>query len=139
MFDVFNLLVNCPIVEIRGRGIGVEPGTRDNALASLVYEDGSVCNLIYTPFGGKGFPKETVHVLWDGGSAILNDFRALGLFAKAETWRRSRTEQKGRREIWQAFSRYLQGQSEAPVSLEDMVSATETSFRVAESLFGVNS
>lgn len=137
MFDVFNFLVGRPFVEVEARGVGLEAGTRDNAAIRIAYEDGSVCSLIYTPLGGKGFPKETIHVLWDGGAAVVDDFRGITFFGETAYRRRGRKEQKGRREIWQAFGKYLKGEAEPPISLEDMVSATEISFRAAESLFRI--
>ncbi len=134
MFDIFNFLTGSTAGGVQVNRVGNELGTRDNVQASVKYSDGSVCNLIYTPFGGEKFQKETIHILWDGHTAVVNDFRELIIYSDSVFRRKSLQEEKGRREIWQAFGSYLQGKTPEPIPLNEMVSATEISFKVADAL-----
>jgi predicted dehydrogenase len=81
MYDVFRFLVGVPVESITANAIASTPGvylSSDNFVATLTYEDGSVCNLVYTALGPKeGLPKERIEVFSGGQAYLVDDFRRL--------------------------------------------------------------
>jgi hypothetical protein len=102
----------------------------DNKAITVRYEDGSVGNLIYTAMGAPNFPKEYVEVYVDGKTLVLDDYRTMRLYGiQLKGW--SGVQDKGHLEELRAFADYTLGRDEAPISLEELVEVTRTSFLAA--------
>lgn len=102
--------------------------SQDNFFATISYEDGSVCNLLYTALGNKNLPKEYGEIYADGKVLILDDYKRLTVHG-ASGGLKTFSQNKGHLEELTAFAHGLQ-QGKFPIPLEELFSVTETSFEV---------
>ena len=103
----------------------------DNIVASLRFEDGSLCTLTYTTLGRpmKGNGKERIEACWDGKTFVIEDFvRCTGAGCSAGS--AAKAKGKGHFEELVAFADHLEGKAPPPISLESLVKATDLSLRV---------
>ncbi|UCE58882.1 MAG: bi-domain-containing oxidoreductase [Phycisphaerales bacterium] len=135
MFDLFDLLVGDGIaaveVDVVAPPAGVGGPVGDNLVASIQYEDGSLCTLIYSVLGKKSkqLGKERIEAMWQGRTFVIDDFVQCvgsGCSPSAVT----RKSGKGHGEALAALGDYLLGRGPQPLSLEACINATRTSFRV---------
>jgi predicted dehydrogenase len=131
IFDLFNYLLGSTPVEVVALPLhAADIAKTDNFSASLRYSDGSLCTLNYTSLGSPEVSKEAMEVFFDGKTVIMDDYRRLefhGVDGKAVT----KTQQdKGHIEELRQFAATLQHKGSAPMTLEEIESATRTSFLV---------
>lgn len=82
IYDLFRFLTGSAVRSIQA--IPAKPGAgpwrkNDNFVATLGYEDGSVCTLTYTSLGAKDYPKERMEIFADGRVLSLDDYRSLSV------------------------------------------------------------
>lgn len=135
ILDLFAFLIGAPCVEVSATAI--RSSTADcrgdeNFVATLRYQDGSVCTLLYTALGAREFPKEAMEIYTDGKVVTLDDYRALEIHGAKTPGLRTAVHDKGHRAELEAFHRYATGQAEAPMSLDEMVAVTNLSFEIAD-------
>lgn len=108
---------------------------QDNVTATFTFADGSIGTVSYLANGDKSFPKERVEVFSGGRVAALDDFRTLELVkdGRRSTERSTLRQDKGHRAAWQAFLSSAQG-GQPPIAYTDLLSVTQASFAVMESL-----
>jgi len=86
MIDLFQAIVGYPLkgIMVSAAGKKEQDTTRpdENFSAQLTYQDGSLCNLVYTSLGNPNLPKEYIEIHWDGKSAVLEDFSRLTIFGE---------------------------------------------------------
>lgn len=132
MFDLFNYFTEAGEESVDLSAIS--PATehvspRDNFLATLKYDDGSVCTLIYTALGAKEVAKEYIEIHFDGNTLLIDDFKELRVYGiKAKGWRGP--QDKGHLRELEEFSRSIRGEGIGSIPLDDLVRATEISFLV---------
>ena len=135
MIDLFRYFIGSSrVVEINRTSIRPYDSTfsaADNVVASLSYEDGSVCNLFYTALGNPGLPKEHIEVFFDGKAPVIDDFRRIqfhGLSAKSIKFPR---QDKGHLAELIAFAESIKNQNEPPIDTDDLIETTRISFQLA--------
>ena len=141
MIDLLNFLVGSPLDDVAARAIvSKNPNIQetDNFSATFRYDDGSIAALTYTSLGAAEAGKEYIEIFSDGKTLIINDFKELSVFGCKNHGLRSRTVCKGHREELEQFGRYLNGQGSLPVPLEQLISATETSFLIDATARGLH-
>ena len=131
MFDFFNFIMH-PSEAIQISATAAisntgHPPVTDNAVATVRYRDGSVCNLVYTSIGSDELPKEYVEIHVDGKTFVIDDYRELRVYGAKLKGYRSNHQDKGHLEELRVFAKYVKGEIEAPIPLEDMISATRLS------------
>ena len=137
IYDLFNFLTGAGVSAVHAAAI--QPVSRhwrmdDNFVASIKYNDGSVCNLTYTALGNKSFPKEQMDIYCDGKVISMNDYRSVEITGgKAQGWS-SRTTEKGQYQELQAMAGCLRRGAPWPIPLEQQVQATEISFAVQDQI-----
>ncbi len=134
IYDLFNYLTGSKHTSVNAASINVGGGKylkTDNFNASFTYEDGSVCNLIYTALGNKAFPKEEMTVYCDGSIMRLSDYKTLEIFGtKTKSDSRSVVD-KGQFSLLELLAKYLTGKSTTPpISFDEQYRATDMSFEV---------
>ncbi len=123
MFDIFNFFTESTPKNIHTAKI--TPGNNkffphDNVVTTITYENGAVCNLIYTALGDKTLPKERIEIFANGKAFLVDDFKT------------GTSQDKGHHEELRQWGAFLKGQQEnLPISLKDQFLATEISFEVA--------
>lgn len=131
IFDLFNFWTSSAPKKITA--LSINPKTKDilsqdNFSATILYEDGSVCNLIYTALGHKDLPKEYAEIYCDGKVLVLDDYKKVevkGGGGGLKTF----SQNKGHLSELEAFAHGIQ-KGHFPIPLEELFSATEISFEV---------
>ncbi|MFC1585851.1 bi-domain-containing oxidoreductase [Fibrobacterota bacterium] len=134
MLDVFFYLTNSELVSIDCTSI--DPflhifQVSDNFSATLKFNNGSICNLVYTSMGGKGLPKELVEVHAGKCSILLNDFVELKSFGSDLSWKRNRSN-KGHLELLRKIAHFLNESSELPIPIDHLIQVSEASFLIED-------
>lgn len=139
MYDCFRFLTGSRVKSITASSI--EPGQRpylrnDNFVATLTYEDGSVCNLVYTALGPKkGLPKEYIEVFCDGDAYIVDDYKKLSRASDSKILWEGDTD-KGHAEELQRLGVALTEGSDAPIPFEEIVETTAVSLYIEDVVQG---
>ncbi len=138
MLDLFRYWVGVPVKEIAAQAIS--PNTdhvlpSDNFSATLTYEDGSVCTLVYTALGARRLPKEYVEVHCDGMSYVIDDFRELRVVDGRGGWRGG--QDKGHRAELEAFVGFVCSGGEPPIELDQVIEVTQAAFEIDRMVVGI--
>jgi predicted dehydrogenase/threonine dehydrogenase-like Zn-dependent dehydrogenase len=131
VYDVFGYLTGARVVAVHAAA--ARPATRhyssrDNFVATVSYDDGSVCTLTYTALGSREHPKERMDVYVDGKVISLDDYRTVSVVGGGAGLATRRTE-KGQLEELRAFREGVRSGS-WPIPLWQQIQATEVAFRV---------
>lgn len=113
-----------------------DPNQLNDTLNILVqFENGSSGVIGYYANGSKAMTKEYVEVFSAGMSATLNDFKELRIYGKGKPNKTKILNQnKGQKEMVNAFVNGLLSNGESPIPFEDVVAVTKASFKVLESI-----
>lgn len=133
IYDLFSALTNSAPVSISAHSIvpgGKQWKKNDNFVATISYNDGSVCTLTYTALGNKSFPKETMEIFADGKVISLDDYRAVSIIGDRQKGWKSMTQEKGQREELKALADALLEDKPWPIPLESQIETTRTAFQV---------
>ena len=110
-------------------------GLNDTLNILLKFENGSTGVIAYYANGSKSLAKEYIEVYGQGTTAILNDFKELKIYGKGKPSKKKLVNQnKGQKEMVEAFVNGLLKDGEAPISFKEIVGVTQTTFKVIESL-----
>lgn len=140
MYDVFRHLAGAPVTRIHAAAI--DPGTRpylrnDNFCATLAYQDGSVCNLVYTALGPKqGLGKERIEVFCDGEAYVIEDFKTLVRAGDGKSLWQSSEPDKGHFEELSRFGDAIAGGGDAPIPFDEIVETTAVSLYIEDLIHG---
>jgi len=133
VYDVFNFLTASKAIQIHAISIspaGKQHFRNDNFVATISYEDGSVCTLTYTGLGSKSHPKEAMDIFVDGKVLSMLDYKSLTVAGtKARAWK-SMTQQKGHIEEMEALADCLRNGAEWPISLDEQIEAARMAFEI---------
>lgn len=116
---------------------GLPDGTQynsDNITVTLMFADGSVANLLYLANGDRSIPKEFFEVFCQGGIARLDDFRVLELARNGSVKKFKGMQDKGHRRELQLTIEAMRSGKPSPISFEELVEVTETTFLVQRAL-----
>jgi predicted dehydrogenase len=133
IFDLFDYFTDDEVKSISVERI--DPNTsyfspRDNAVITLKYEDGSICNLTYTSLGSNRYPKEFCQIYFDGKIISIDDYKKLEGYGLKLKELRSLNSDKGHFEELMDFAKYSRGEIQSSIPLRQMIHATEISFKV---------
>lgn len=132
--DYFRFLTSCPILEVSSFAMPSRSVPADSWTVQLRGGDGSLGSVNYFARGSRSFPKETIHIFFDGSILILNNFRSLTGAGKVRVARRFRTRGgKGHREEVASFLAAIAGQGPRPIPFEELVNSTEATLAASES------
>ncbi|HUF79547.1 MAG TPA: bi-domain-containing oxidoreductase, partial [Burkholderiales bacterium] len=137
IYDLFNFLTGS-----RWRGVdaaAAAPASRqwhsnENFVATVSYEDGSVCTLTYAAQGASGYPKERMEIFFDGKVISLDDYRSAALVSDGRERRlwSAASADKGHFAELEALAECLKRGAASPISLEHQIAATRISFAVED-------
>lgn len=133
IYDVFNFLTGAKAVSVSASSIqpsGAYYSAKDNFIATVTYDDGSVANLIYTAAGSKDYPKETMEVFFDGKIITLDDYRSMKGYGIKLASLETKGSEKGQFEEIKAFGRAIKNGGEPPIPLWQQMQAMQIAFAV---------
>lgn len=133
IYDVFNFLTGTKVVSVSASSI--QPSSayysaKDNFVATITYEDGSVANLIYTAAGSKEYPKETMEIFFDGKMITLDDYKSMKGYGVKLASIETKGSEKGQLEEIEAFGRAIKEGHEIPIPLWQQMQAMQIAFAV---------
>lgn len=151
MYDCFRFLARSPVKDISAHAIATANTPymkNDNFVATLTYEDGSVCNLIYTAVGPKkGMPKERIEVFADGDAYVVDDFKVLTkasanvkkegdkeIIKEAPIWQSSDPD-KGHAEEMRQLAQSFENGTEAPIPFDEIIETSAVALTIEDLLF----
>ncbi|MBE0687493.1 MAG: bi-domain-containing oxidoreductase, partial [Anaerolineaceae bacterium] len=107
----------------------------DNVIINLIFDDGSIATIEYLANGDKSVEKESLEIFSGGKVVQLIDFRKLILTSNGKkTQFVSRFSQdKGHLGSWQAFINSIELNSVVPITFEELLKSTITTFGAVES------
>jgi len=142
IFELFNFLTNSKVSNISVKSINTKHDdlmSSDNFCTQLSYEDGSICNLIYTAVGNTEMDKELMEIFFDGKSIIMHDYKELTGFGLPKSFNaKTKYPDKGHQELISKFFEAAQNNNPSPISIERILEATKTSLRVNEAIKNKN-
>lgn len=140
IYDLFTYLTGSRVVSVDGRAIKPQTGYyshKDNFVATMTFEDGSVATLTYTALGSKDYPKEQLEVFVDGKVLVMEDYKRLTISGARIKGVETKISEKGQREELEAFAKAIWEGGEWPIPLWQQAQATEISFEVENRMGGV--
>ncbi|MFX0132866.1 MAG: bi-domain-containing oxidoreductase [Candidatus Hodarchaeota archaeon] len=140
-FDLFNFFADSESCDISA--FFLEPWTKnfsktDNFITNIKYGDGSIANLIYTSLGNKAFPKERIEIFAENKVFVIDDFKKLTISGPKEKGFKLKIMNKGHFEELVEFAKALRSGNNFLIPLEQLISATEISFKINKMLTGVH-
>ena len=106
----------------------------DNISCNLLYEDGSVANLIYVAVGSGELAKERCEIHADSSSAIMDNFCLTTCSGKLGERRLKTSQQKGFVEELTHFLEAIRHDGPAPIPPQELFNTTEAAFAILRSL-----
>jgi predicted dehydrogenase/threonine dehydrogenase-like Zn-dependent dehydrogenase len=137
MLDFFGFLTGSTVASVDVSSIdskteSVIPG--DNFLATLKYENGSVCTLLYTTQGADELGKEMVEIHFDGKTIVIDDFKGMEILGAGHPDIRPSGVDKGHRNELEQFAHTVKNGQPLPIPLESLLETTKTSFLIQRSI-----
>jgi predicted dehydrogenase len=114
---------------------GDDPMPDDNVVINLRLRDGSAASITYASRGDRAFPRERLELFWGNSICLIDNFRSFlythdGRQQRVRRWSLNR----GYREELEAFFSAVRQGGEAPISFQEALSTTLTTFCIVESL-----
>jgi predicted dehydrogenase/threonine dehydrogenase-like Zn-dependent dehydrogenase len=133
IYDLFTFLADSPATSVQARAIAPRTGyysARDNFVATIGFEDGSVAALTYTALGSSQHPKERMELFTDGVVASLDDYLTLSIAGSRTPGITLRGADKGQKDELRAFGEAIRNGGPWPIPLWQQLQAMEIAFDV---------
>ena len=137
IYDLFTFFTNSKVNSVQARSLAPKTdhySSRDNFVATLGFEDGSVATLTYTALGSNKFPKEQMEIYSDGKVLMLDDYKQLQIHGSNAKGVTSKLADKGHKRELEAFAEALGKGGEWPIPLWQQLQATEIALGVEDQL-----
>lgn len=139
IYDLFTYLTGSKLKTVTAHSITPATGyysPRDNFVATITFEDGSVATLTYTAMGSVAYPKENMVIHCDGKTIVMDDYKKLSGYGVELRALNSRVSEKGQKEEIAAVAQVIKNGGEWPIPLWQQVQAMEIAFAVEAELGG---
>lgn len=137
IYDLFTYLTGSRVAQVTAQVIKPNSGyysPRDNFVANITFEDGSLASLTYTALGSSDYPKEQLEVYLEGKVLVLDDYRRLTIFGAQAKGIELKDSDKGQKEELADFARAIRDGGDWPIPFWQQVQATEIALAVDESI-----
>lgn len=139
IYDLFDALTGATVEHVQATAI--EPSStqwakNDNFVATLKYQDGSVCTLTYTALGNKAHPKETMEIFVDGLVITMVDFQAVQVLGGRHRGWNAKAIDKGHGQELAALAACLRRGSPWPIALESQLQSAAVALDVEDRIYG---
>jgi len=133
--DWARAVIGQPITSVSA--VGLPDGSkynRDNTAATLVFQDGSIANLIYVANGDRTVRKEYFEVFCEGAVARLDDLHILELSRGGKTRTYKASQDKGHRKELELTAEAMLSGRPSPIAFGEICEVTEATLRIQETL-----
>lgn len=111
------------------------PLTCDNLVISLKFKDGSVGSILYSSRGDTSYSKERVEIFGENSVGVIDNFQKTSIVRNGKELRLKHSGSgKGHEEELEAFIQALKQNKPMPISPGEMISTTQATFKIIESL-----
>ena len=109
--------------------------SRDNVVANIKFDDGSLASISYTSLGDRSYSRERVEIFFENSVGVLEDLRRLEIVknGKSKVFRRWNQDMGYENEL-KAFFDAVQFGGALPIPLEQMISTADSTFKILDSL-----
>ncbi|MBN2218456.1 MAG: bi-domain-containing oxidoreductase, partial [Pirellulales bacterium] len=133
-FDLFAFLTGAAPAMVMAAAPST--GSADDAAVTVTYEDGSVCQLVYTTVGPGSYGKERLEAFAGGAAGMIDDFRVLTRHGgkrrmKPVKWMQA---DKGHAQELSAFVESLRDGQPSPISVPSLIDTTLVTFAALASI-----
>ena len=127
VFDLFNYLVDSNVVSINAQslGDGYSKNPLDNFMTSVKYQNGSLCNLIYSTIGPSEAHGEYFEIITEGEIIEVNNFKQLISTGPCDISWKSKKIETGHLEELKVFGQCILGKCEDTIPLSSMISVSK--------------
>ena len=139
MYDVMTFLTESPYRTIKASSIGSTTGIyswRDNFGVTITFEDGSLCNFIYTSMGGASQAKEQITIFSEGTSFFINDYAKVSTY-QGKSIKEKNFSGKGHLEELRSFGGCISHGKKLPIPLWQLEQASRIALIVEEKIQGL--
>lgn len=141
IYDLFTYVTDSKVLSVDVRTI--KPANnyyscKDNFVATITFEDGSVATLTYTALGSKEYPKERLEIFVDGKVLFLDDYKKLTVIGAKVKGIETKVTDKGQKEELEAFALAIQRGGTWPIPLWQQVQATEIAILVENEIGSIS-
>lgn len=137
IYDLFTFFTDSKRVSVQAQSLTPKTdhySSRDNFVATVGFEDGSVATLTYTALGSNEFPKEQMEIFSDGKVLVLDDYKQLRVHGSNSKGVTSKLTDKGHKRELEVFADTLKKGGEWPIPLWQQLQATEIALMVEDLL-----
>ena len=142
MYDVFSALTESAVSTVSATSVIPKNSSRlrnDNFIATISYEDGSVCNLFYSAMGPKkGISKERIEVFSDDEVYILDDYTSVYVGSNKKVLYQSDTIDKGHFEQLKRYGQAIRDGNETPIPFSEIVQTSALSLQIEDLIHNRN-
>ncbi|MBI5953565.1 MAG: bi-domain-containing oxidoreductase [Chloroflexi bacterium] len=133
--DLISFLVGASPVSVMAHALPNAGKYReDNVSMTFTFPDGSIGVVDYLANGDKSFPKERLEVFCEGTIAVLDDYVSLTTIRDGRKTVQNGAQDKGWKAEMAAFAESIRGGGEPPISYDQLIGVTKSTFAVMESL-----
>jgi len=133
--DLISFLVGASPVSVAAHALPNQGKYReDNISMTFTFPDGSIGVVDYLANGDKSFPKERLEVFCEGMIAVLDDYVSLTTVKDGKKKVESMAQDKGWKAEMSAFAKSVREGIEPPISYEDLIGVTKSTFAAVESI-----
>jgi len=139
MYDLMTFLTESPYRTIKASSIGSTSGMyswRDNFGVTITFEDGSLCNFIYTSMGGASQAKEEITIFSEGASFFINDYAKVSTYL-GKSIKEKKFSGKGHLEELRSFGNCINYGKKLPIPIWQLEQASKISLIVEEKIQGL--
>jgi predicted dehydrogenase/threonine dehydrogenase-like Zn-dependent dehydrogenase len=130
-------VVGCGIVSVTAHAL--PDGTRynrDNVVATLAFQDGSIANLSYLANGDRSVAKEEFEVFCEGKVARISDFSTLELASNGKSKRTKARRDKGHEHEIVATLEAVRLGGKSPIPFDELMEVSEATLAIEEAVGG---
>ncbi len=133
--DWARCVVGAGVVSVSANGIpDGSRYNRDNVVATLTFQDGSIANILYLANGDRSVAKEHYEVFCEGKVGRIDDFRTLELASDGKTRRTKAGRDKGhQREIDLTLEAIRRGTG-SPIPFEELLEVSGVTIAIEEAM-----
>jgi predicted dehydrogenase len=107
---------------------------RDNVVATLIFQDGSIANISYLSNGDRSVPKEEFEVFCEGRVARISDFSTLELASNGKSKRSKARRDKGHEREISATLEAIRSGGSSPIPFAELMEVSEATFAIEEAI-----
>jgi predicted dehydrogenase/threonine dehydrogenase-like Zn-dependent dehydrogenase len=133
IYDFFNYITGARVAGVIATAIRPKSmyySVRDNFIATVSFEDGSIATLTYTVMGSKDYPKEQCEIYCDGKVLVLMDYQRLTISGSNVKGLKTPLQDKGHNQELVEFARSILHGTGWPIPLWQQIQAMEIAFEI---------